>query len=183
MPRTKPLPLLLSCLLALGAFGLARATVFYSKDEALELAFGVGAEILATPVFLTDEQAAEIEKTAKVKLDTRLFTFHAGSKNGQFLGYAAIESHTVRTQPETLLIVLSPAGELVRVETLAFHEPPEYQPSARWFARLYGRPARELQLDQGVDGISGATLSCRASLDSLRKVMAIFNVTLREGAH
>ncbi len=159
----------------------ATATVYYSKDEAFELAFGVGAEIEPLPVFLTDEQMAQIEKSAWVKLDSKLFTFHVGKKGGQVLGYAAIESHTVRTQPETVLIVLSPAGELARVEMLAFHEPPEYQPPARWFERLYKRPFSELRLNQGADGIAGATLSSRASLDGIRKVMAIYQIAVKEG--
>jgi len=161
--------------------GIAGATVYYSKEEAFELAFGAGAEIEPLAVFLTEEQAAQIEKTAQVKLDSNLFTFHVGKRGGQVLGYAAIESHTVRTQPETVLVVLSPVGELTRVEMLAFHEPPEYQPPARWFERLYKRPLGELKLNQGADGIAGATLSSRASLDGIRKVMAIYQIAVKEG--
>jgi len=166
-------------LLALAS--LAQATVFYSKEEAFELAFGKGADVEPQALFLTDEQAETIEKTAQVKLDSKLYTLHVGRRGGQVLGYAAIESHNVRTQPETVMIVLSPTGELARVEMLAFHEPPEYQPPARWFERLYRRPLGELRLNQGVDGISGATLSSRASLDGIRKVMAIYQVAVKEG--
>lgn len=158
------------------------STVYYSKEEAFELAFGQGSTIEEVPVFISDEQAATIEKTAQAKLDSKLFTFYAGKRDGKLLGYAALESHTVRTQPETLMIVLSPSGDLVRTEILAFHEPPEYQPPARWFERLYRRPAADLHLNQGIDGISGATLSSRAALDSIRKVMAIKNIALGEGA-
>jgi hypothetical protein len=171
--------LLFICLLASAT--VAHATVFYSKDEAFELAFGEGAEIESLPVFLTDGQAEQIEKTAQVKLDSKLYTFHVGKRGGQVLGYAAIESHNVRTQPETVMILLSSTGELKRVEMLAFHEPPEYQPPARWFERLYGKPMGDLRLNQGVDGIAGATLSSRASLDGIRKVMAIYRIALLEG--
>ncbi len=170
-------------LLSLLLFALAQAvpaTVFYSKEEAFELAFGQGAEVEPLALFLTDEQAERIEKLAQVKLDSKLYTLHVGKRGGQVLGYAAIESHTVRTQPETVMILLSPSGELSRVEILAFHEPPEYQPPARWFERLYRRPLEELRLGQGVDGIAGATLSSRASLDGIRKVMAIYRVALKE---
>jgi hypothetical protein len=180
--QLKAAPKLLALLAVLALPLVAAGTVFYSKDEALELAFGKDADIETVPVFLTDEQAAKIEKTAQVKLDGNLFSFFEGKRQGQILGYAAIESHTVRTQPETLLIVLSPSGELVRTEILAFHEPPEYQPPGRWFERLYRRPMEELRLNQGVDGIAGATLSSRASLDSIRKTLAIYKIALREGA-
>ena len=159
----------------------AAAAVYYSKEEAMELAFGKDAEVESLPVFLTEEQIGQIEKTAQVKLEGGLFTFFQGKKQGKVLGYAAIESHTVRTQPETILIVLSPAGELVRSEMLAFHEPPEYQPPGRWFERLYRRPLEELRLNQGVDGIAGATLSSRASLDSIRKTLAVYRIARPEG--
>ncbi|CAL1241467.1 FMN-binding domain-containing protein [Candidatus Methylocalor cossyra] len=181
MSKLKPVAIKVLGLLLLLAAATSRGTIYYSKDEAFELAFGPGSEVETIPAFLTEEQAAAVERTARVKLDGRLFTFYVGKRQGQVLGYAALESHTVRTQPETLLIVLSPTGELVRTEVLAFHEPPEYQPPARWFERLYRHPLQDLQLDRGIDGISGATLSSRAALDSIRKVMAIYSIALREG--
>lgn len=168
--------LLTLCLVATAA----SAEVYYSKDEAFELAFGQGAVVEPLSLFLTDEQAAEIERAARAKLDSKLYTFHVGKKGDAVLGYAAIESHTVRTQPETVMIVLDPKGELVRVEILAFHEPPEYKPPARWFERLYRKPVQELVLDRGIDGIAGATLSSRAALDGARKVMTIYQVALKQ---
>lgn len=180
--RLKSAPPLFALLAGLVWPLAAVSTVYYSKDEALELAFGKDAQVETLSVFLTDEQVAKIEKTAQVKLDGNLYSFFEGKRQGQVLGYATIESHTVRTQPETLLIVLSPSGELVRTEMLAFHEPPEYQPPGRWFERLYRRPLEELRLNQGVDGIAGATLSSRASLDGIRKSLAVYRFALREGA-
>ena len=181
MRKTTTAILLLPLTLAMAMFAAeALSMVYYSKEEAFELAFGGDSEVEPLPVFLTDEQAAEIEKTALAKLDGKLFTFYVGKKQGQVQGYAALESHTVRTQAEMLMVVLSPTGELARAEILAFHEPPEYQPPARWFERLCQRPLEELHLNRGIDGVSGATLSSRAALDSIRKVMAVYRIALRE---
>jgi hypothetical protein len=172
----RPLWLLLLVLLISPELG---STVFYSKEEAFELAFGLGAEIENRPLYLTDAQQAAVEQQARVRLDTQFYTFFEGRRGGQVLGYAAIESHTVRTQAETLLVVLSPAGELVRAEILAFHEPPEYKPADIWFKTLIGKPTAQLRLGEGVDGITGATLSVRATLDSIRKVQALFHQVLK----
>lgn len=174
----------LSLLASLALYPLHGFTeVFYSKEEAFVLAFGEGAQIENLPVFLTDEQTAAIEKLALVKLDSQFFTFFEGRKNGQLLGYAAIESHTVRTQPETMLIVLSPKGELTKVEILAFHEPPEYKPPTAWFERFYRQPVNDLRMNQGVDAISGATLSSRASLDGIRKAMSVYQIAVAPTEH
>ncbi|MFO1419256.1 MAG: FMN-binding protein [Methylotetracoccus sp.] len=159
----------------------AGAVLYFSKEEAFEQAFGVGAAVESIPVFLTDEQVVAIEQRAKAKLDSQLFTFYEGRKDGKLLGYAAIESHTVRTQAETLLLVLSPQGQLVKTVMLAFHEPPEYQPPARWMTTLAGKKIDELVMNYGVDGVSGATLSVRAALDSARKVLAVFQIAFPSG--
>ena len=155
------------------------ATIFYSKNEAMQLAFGKGAQVEQLSLFPDENEAAKIEQDSKIKLDSGLFTFYVGKDQGKILGYAAIETSTVRTKPETLMIVLTPDGELSKVVTLAFHEPPEYQPPERWFEQLYKRPLAEMDFNKGVDGISGATLSTRSALSSIRKVMAIYQVMVK----
>ncbi|MSP28635.1 MAG: FMN-binding protein [Methylococcales bacterium] len=155
------------------------ATVFYSKTEAMELAFGKDSvEQLA--LFPNEQQTAEIQQLAKVKLESGLFTFYVGKNQDKILSYAAIETTTVRTKPETLMIVLTPDGELRNVYTLAFHEPPEYMPPERWFEQLYKRPLADMDFNKGVDGIAGATLSTHAGLDSIRKVMALYQVLVKK---
>jgi hypothetical protein len=156
------------------------STVFYSKEEALKLAFGDDASVELQSLFPTAEQVAQIEQLGKVKLDSNLFSFYVGKKQGAIVGYAAIESHTVRTQAETLLIVLDGQGKLRSLHTLAFHEPPEYMPPERWFALFTNRSIDELTLGKDIQGVAGATLSFRASIDSARKVLAIFQVMLKQ---
>jgi hypothetical protein len=156
------------------------ATVFYSKNEALELAFGKDTQVEQLSLFPDEQQVAKIEGLSKVKLDTGLFTFYVGKSQGKILGYATIETVTVRTKPETLLIVLTADGELRNVTTLAFHEPPEYLPPERWFEQLYKRPLVDMDFNKGIDGVSGATLSTRATVSSVRKVMTIYQVLVKD---
>ncbi|MGZ8236175.1 FMN-binding protein [Methylobacter tundripaludum] len=171
-------------LLLLTAVTPSFATIFYSKNEALELAFGKSAQVEQLSLFPDEQQIAKIEELAKVKLDSGLFTFYVGKDQGKVLGYAAIETGTVRTKPETLMIVLTADGELRNVTTLAFHEPPEYQPPERWFEQLYKRPLADMDFNKGVDGISGATLSTRAAVSSVRKVMTIYQILVKDqGQH
>lgn len=156
------------------------AKIFYSKNEAMELAFGNTATVEMLSLFPDDQQVIKIQELAKVKLDSGLFTMYTGKDKDNILGYASIETITVRTKPETLMIVLTPAGDLRNVFTLAFHEPPEYQPPDRWFNQLYGRTLAEMDFNKGVDGISGATLSTRSAISSIRKVMAIYQIMIKE---
>lgn len=156
-----------------------QAQIFYSKTEALELAFGK-APIENLSLFPDETQTAQIQKLSKTKLESGLFTFYVGKENNKILGYAAIESETVRTKPETVMILLTPEGELKSVTILAFHEPPEYMPPARWFELLAKRPLEEMDFSKGIDGISGATLSTQSALSSVRKVMAMYQVMVKK---
>lgn len=155
------------------------AQVFYSKTEALELAFGK-ASIENLALFPEEVDVAKIQFLAKTKLESGLFTFYIGKENGKILGYAAIESETVRTKPETVMILLTPEGELKSATILAFHEPSEYMPPERWFESLIKRPLTEMDFSKGVDGISGATLSTHSALNSVRKVMAFYQVMVKK---
>ncbi|MGZ8953654.1 MAG: FMN-binding protein [Methylovulum sp.] len=175
----KPIKLILF-LIMLGAIPASFATIFYSKNEAMELAFGKDSQIESLSLFPDETETAKIQELAKTKLESGLFTLYVGKNQGKLLGYAAIETETVRTKPETLMIVLTADGELRNVYTLAFHEPPEYQPPERWFDQLYNRPLADMDFNKGVDGISGATLSTRSALSSIRKVMAIYQVMVKD---
>lgn len=158
---------------------IASAKIFYSKDEAMALAFGDKAQIENLPLFPDDQQIQKIQELARTKLESGMFTFYVGKSQGKITGYAAIESITVRTKPETLMIVLTPEGELKNITTLAFHEPPEYQPPESWFTQLFNRPLADMDFNKGVQGVTGATLSTRANINSVRKVMAMYEIMIK----
>ena len=146
----------------------------------MKLAFGDDVTVEMMSLFPTPEEAAQIEQLAKVKLESNLFSFYVGKKQGEIIGYAAIETHNVRTKPETLLVVLNAEGKLRNVFTLAFHEPPEYQPPERWYDQLGNHTLEQLSFSQDIQGISGATLSTRAALNAARKVLAVFQVNVKD---
>jgi len=168
---------LLCCLLLTS---VSQAKVFYSKAEAMDLAFEAGAKVEKLSLFPMEQQIQQIRQLARVNKVPSLFTFYIVKEQGKVLKYAAIESHQVRTKPETLLVILNAQGVLEQVHTLAFHEPAEYQPSERWYAQLYALALGELSFNKSVQGITGATLSTRAALDSVRLVLAMHQVMVEE---
>ena len=157
----------------------ASATVFLGKDEALALAFPGNDRIEERVVILTDAQKAEVERRARAKLESQLWTIYVGWKGAEVLGYAVIDSHIVRTLPETFMVVLDPKGTLRRVDVLAFHEPPEYLPTERWIGRFAGRTLDDdLKLGAGIQGITGATLSAQAMTAGVRRALALVAVVV-----
>lgn len=180
----KPTPTVLGVLVGwLLLATMARATVFLAKDEALALAFPENDRIEERVVILTDAQKAEVERRARAPLDSQLWTIHVGWKGGVVQGYAVIDSHVVRTMPETFMVVVDPQGTLRRVDVLAFHEPPEYQAPARWIQQFEGRALDDdLKLGAGIQGITGATLSAQAMTTGVRRALALVAVAVTEAS-
>jgi hypothetical protein len=163
--------------------GTGRTEVYHSRESALRLAFPEAEKVEKRELFLSSAQAADVERLAGVKLPSRLVTAYIGTAGGRVIGYAFIETHKVRSLPETVLLVVYPDGRAKAVHMLAFHEPVEYAPTERWLGQFAGRPLDEsLSLRGGVDGITGATLTANAITASVRRVLAVFRVAVGDAA-
>jgi len=165
-------------LLALGgAAGPAAARVLLTQSEALALAFQ-GCEVRRETLYLTAEQLRRAGELAGVPVPSALVPVYRGVCDGKPSGSAYFDTHTVRTLPETIMIVVDPAGRAARVEVLSFQEPPDYLPREAWYDQLEGRPLDpQLQLRRAVRPVTGATLTARATTDAVRRVLAIHAVT------
>jgi hypothetical protein len=160
----------------------AGATVFYARNELMKLAFPNADRTQSRDFFLDDRQRAAIEALAQAPLDSDLVTIYEGRVGETLLGYAIVDTHLVRTLPETLLIVLAPDGSLAATHVAAFHEPTEYLAQERWRRNLVGkRLSEDLRVGRGVTAITGATISSRAVVASVRRALAIYAVLIAGG--
>lgn len=163
-------------LVALAAAAPAAAKVFLTVDEALKLAFP-DSQVERKTGYLTAEQVRRAQELAGVEVPSALVTYYVARRSGQPAGTAYIDTHRVRTLPETLLIVVDPQGKVSRVEVVAFREPEEYLPRGAWYDQFRGHGLdRELQLKQGIHPVTGASLTARATTDAVRRVLALHQV-------
>jgi hypothetical protein len=173
----------LLALLALFAALPAAGEVLLSQREALALAFPGADRIEKKSVVLDDAQAAEVEKLSGAPLESRIVTLHHGYRGAKLLGHALIDVHTVRTLPEAFMVVLTPEGRVAALRMLAFYEPAEYKPPARFLAQFDARGLDpELRLGGAIHGIAGSSLSARAVTTGVRRSLALYRVLVRGGA-
>ena len=146
-------------------------------DQALEEAFP-GAEIERVTCVLTVEQRKRVGKLGGQSEYPRKTTFaYVARKDGVVIGTAFFDSHVVRTKRETLMLTVAPDGALRGTRTIAFQEPPEYVAQDSFYDSLKGRrQGKELQLGRGLDGTTGATLTCRAVAEAARRVLGLHEV-------
>ncbi len=172
-----------AALLALSAAPpAAEAKVFFSRQEALELAFPEADRIETETYVLEDTEVEKIEELAKSPIDSKLVKIYTGVKNEQVIGYAVIDMHRVRTLPEAFLVLLTPEGTVKSLRVLAFHEPLEYLPADRWYRQFDDKTLSEpLRLGRDVHAVVGATLSARATTRGVRRILAFYEVLIQNG--
>lgn len=180
----RPARLLFACALAVGTFfagvPAAEAKVFVGQKDALASAFPAATRIERDTRILMKGQVAAIEAITKAPPPAKIIVLHVAWKNETLLGYAHIDVHNVRTQPEAFLIVLTPKGVVRSVRVLAFHEPLDYLPTDRWYRQFKGKTREDrLRIGSDVHGVVGATLSARAAAEGVRRMLAYWEVLLK----
>jgi len=160
------------------------AELFMTRDQALETAFPGSESVEKIDIFLNENQTSEIEKISRAKLESKIYIFYKFSNGDDTLGYAVLNTHLLRTKSETVMYVIGNDGRLINAEILAFFEPSEYMQSEKWLMLFENEILDdELRIDRGIPNITGATLTTHAFTKSVRKVLAIFEVAIKEGTN
>jgi len=99
------------------------------------------------------------------------------SRGGEVVATLYLDRHTVRSKRETLLVALSPDGAVHSVSVLQFAEPKRYLPPARWYQQFRGLGvATPPRVGRNIDGMSGATLTTRATAAATHRTLAVHAV-------
>ena len=172
--------LLVCAAVGAGSPGVAQAKVFASQKQALAEAFPDASRIERRTLLLRAEQVEQIEALSGREVDAKVVVIHVAYQGEQILGFAEIAVHIVRTQPEAMLIVLTPEGRVRSVRIIAFHEPLDYLPTDTWYAQFVGKGRDDgIRLGREIHGVVGATLSAQAAVDGVRRMLAYWEVLLR----
>ena len=176
--------LALTLLVLIAGFGhRSESMVFMKREEALKSAFPEADSINKSQIFLTEEQANEVETLAKTKLESRLYVIYEAKRGDEALGYAIIDTHMLRTQSETVMFVINTDGTLRYAEVLAFFEPPDYIAGEKWMNLFQnkGLDTHPLRLGNDIPNMSGATITAVALTNSVRRLLGVFRVANEEG--
>lgn len=166
-------------LLATVPAAVTLAEVLMTEKAAIERAFPGSAAERRT-LFLTPEQVGKVEQAARSKLPSAVVTAFVARRDGVVTGRGVLDTHTVRTMPESVLTVVEPDGRLRMALVLQFAEPPDYLPREGWLKTLEGRVLDdELWPGRSVRRVTGATLTVQALTEAVRRSLALDAVVLR----
>ena len=175
------LALLSLLFVTLPAFGFVRSgalqgKVFLTRDEALKLAFP-DCDLKKATAYLTKDEKKAAEKLAKEKIESSIVYIYKASKNGKLVGTAYFDAHRVRTKKEVMMFVVDTKDTIRRIELLSFGEPLDYIPRDKWYAQFLDRKLDDqLSLKRGIRGVTGATLTARATTSAARRVLSLHEI-------
>jgi hypothetical protein len=163
------------------AAGRARAGVILTEKAALERAFP-GQVPERRTLYLTEKQTSAVQKAARSRLPSAIVTVWEARRDGAVTGRAYLDTHVVRTMPETVMAVVEPDGRLRMALVLQFNEPSDYLPRERWLALLEGKALDDdLWPGRGVHRVTGSTLTVQALTEGVRRCLAIDALVVRGG--
>jgi len=150
----------------------ARAATLTPLDEALARAFP-GARIEPHTLALSPADVKAVEKRAHARCEARLVTAYVAWRGDTLAGAAYTDRRVVRTREALLFVAVAADSSIARIEVLAFFEPPDYRPPARWLA-LFAHRREDARLRPGdaIPSIAGASLTSRAVAESARLALA-----------
>jgi hypothetical protein len=160
----------------------AASSAQITREEALKGVYP-GAAIAEEQVFLTPSQQKQVITRSDSDVPSALVARYIASKDGTVVGRAYVDTHIVRTKKESLLISLDNKSQVLRIDVLAFTEPPEYRASEAWLRQYRGKPlSDDLEINRAIRPIAGATLTAREANNAVRRVLAIDAVLQNGGA-
>ena len=155
---------------------LSAQTGLMSREEALASVYP-GATVEAERVFLTGEQTQRASELARVDIESPLVARYVAREGGRVVGRAYVDTHVVRTKPQSLLVALTSDGAVRRVEVTAFLEPRDFLAPQAWLRQFDTQPLNDdVALQRAIRPIAGATLTAQSATDAVRRVMAIDQV-------
>jgi len=151
-----------------------------TTQEALALVFP-GTLITRKEHWLTEPQVERVKALAGTSLSSLWQVAYEARKEGKLMGVAFLDTHRVRTLPETAMVAVSAEGRILRVEVVAFREPQEYMAKDAWMRQFDGKQLNsQLTLKGAIRPLSGSTLTVNSLTDAARRSLALHQILYGE---
>src|SRR5882757_1750743 len=159
------------------AGGPAYATVYLSVEQAQTLLFP-GATFQPDTRTLTNEQAKAIEHASGVDVRSKQLKAWRVSTGGWLIVDEVVGKH----EYIPFAMALDDKGAVKGVEILEYRE--AYGGQIRepeWRKQFVGKePGTKLQLDKNIRNVSGATLTCKHVTDGVQRLLATYELVLKQ---
>lgn len=164
--------------------GYGYAAQYLTVQEAQKLAFPTANRFVEANVIFKPADAEAIEKLSGQRVRTRGEQVWKAQNGDRLLGFFILDYVIGKHLVIDYAIALEPDGKIKQVEILQYREP--YGGEIRnpdWLAQFVGKSSKdELEVNKDIINISGATLSSRHVTQGIKRVLAFYEICLKENA-
>ena len=159
----------------------AYAAQYLTTEAAQKTLFPDASAFVPHPVRLSDAQKNVVEKAAKVRMHFPEQPVWQVMADGKPAGWFVLDEVYGKHEFITYAVALDASGAVRGVEILDYRETHGGEiRNPKWRAQFNGvRHGAPLKLDEDIQNISGATLSCKHIAEGVRRVLAIHAVALK----
>ena len=168
---------------ALAAFvaAPAYAVQYMNIEQAQKQFFPAADSFTASSIELSSEQKAFVEKLAGVRMRYTRQPIWKAINNGKQVGWVIQDEVFGKHEFITYAVALDMNGVVQGVEVLDYRETHGREiRNANWRAQFHGKKhGAALRLDDDIQNISGATLSCKHISEGVRRILALHETALK----
>lgn len=159
----------------------AFAVQYMTVEAAQKLMFPEASAFTAQLVKLDDAQKRVVERVARVRMRYPEQPVWQAVADGKPVGWFVLDEVYGKHEFITYAVALDMSGAVRSVEILDYRETHGREVrNPKWRAQFNGKKhGAPLRLDEDIQNISGATLSCKHIGEGVRRVLAIHEVALK----
>ena len=172
----KPNPLAILGLAMMSTPIMAHAKIYVSAEQAQKILFPNKA-LTKHPIIITDELQEKMRYASSIRYPFQGERIWKAADGSWFVVDEVIGKHEMITYA----VAINPNGSIAGIEVLEYVESYGYEVAeAQWRKQFVGKTANDpIKLNQDIQNIGGATLSCKHLTDGVKRIMVLYDLALK----
>ena len=155
---------------------IAHAKIYVSAEQAQKILFP-NKTLSKAPIIITDDLQEKMRSASSIRhpfQGDRIWKSADGS-------WLVIDEVVGKHEMITYAVAINPNGSIAGIEILEYVESYGYEVAeAQWRKQFVGKTASDpIKLNQDIQNIGGATLSCKHLTDGVKRVAVLYEIALK----
>ena len=155
---------------------MAHAKIYVSAEQAQKILFP-NKTLLKNPIIITKDLQEKMRIASSIRYPfqgERIWRAADGS-------WLVVDEVIGKHEMITYAVAINPNGSIAGIEVLEYVESYGYEVAeAQWRKQFVGKTANDpIKLNQDIQNIGGATLSCKHLTDGVKRVMVLHDLALK----
>jgi len=169
-------PLLIIALSATAVPIVAHAKIYVSVEQAQKILIP-NKSLTKIPIIITDELQDKMRSASSIRHPFQGDRIWKTADGGWFIVDEVVGKHEMITYA----VALNSSGAVTGIEILEYLESYGYEiAEVQWRKQFNGKTAADpIKLNQDIQNIGGATLSCKHITDGVKRVAVLYDIALK----